>query len=79
MNNLEKYNNVFNEVLDLKLKELNKNFNDDDIPEWDSVTHLTLVDAIEDEFDVMLESDDILEFRTYSKGKEILKNHEVEI
>ena len=40
---------------------------------WDSVGHMTLVANLEDTFDVMLETDDIVELSSYEKGIEILK------
>ena len=46
---------------------------------WDSVGHMNLVANIEDAFDVMMETDDIIDLSSYEKGKEILtKNYNVE-
>lgn len=39
---------------------------------WDSVGHINLMNAIEEEFDVSLEPDDILDFKSFAIGKEIL-------
>lgn len=39
---------------------------------WDSVGHVNLMNAIEEEFDVSLEPDDILDFKSFAIGKEIL-------
>ena len=49
------------------------------VPLWDSVGHMTLVAALEDAFDIMMETDDIIDLSSYEKGKEILKKYEVEI
>ena len=46
------------------------------IQEWDSVGHMTLISALEDAFDIMLESDDIISFKTYEQGLEILSKEE---
>ena len=40
---------------------------------------MSLVAAIEDAFDIMMEMDDIIDLSSYEKGKEILKKYEVEI
>ena len=40
---------------------------------------MTLVAAIEDAFDIVLDTDDIITFDSFEKGKEILKKYEVEI
>ena len=42
------------------------------IPEWDSVGHMGLVAALEDAFDIMMDTDDIIDFSSYNKGIEIL-------
>lgn len=47
------------------------------IPEWDSVAHMSLVAAIEDEFDIMLDTDDIIDMSSFKKAKEILAKYGV--
>jgi len=34
--------------------------------------HMSLIAALEDAFDIMLETDDIIDMSSYEKGKEIL-------
>jgi acyl carrier protein len=46
---------------------------------WDSVGHMSLVAALEDAFDIMLEMDDIVDLSSFEKGKEILRKYDVEI
>lgn len=78
MSNLEKYNKVFCETLNVTEDKL-ANLKYQDVELWDSVGHMTLVANLEDEFDIMFETDDIVDFSSYEKGKEILsKNYEVE-
>lgn len=40
--------------------------------EWDSVGHMALVVELESEFDVMLDTDDILGLSSVAKAREIL-------
>lgn len=42
---------------------------------WDSLTHLNIVAAIEESFDIMLETDDVLDMSSYSKATEILAKY----
>jgi len=79
MNNLEKLNAVFVEIFHVEINQLNDNFNIETVPNWDSVTQLSLVTAIEDEFNIMLDTDDILDFKSYSIAKEILKKYQIEL
>ena len=47
------------------------------IPEWDSVAHMLLVGEIEAVFDVMLETQDVLDMSSFPKAREILTRHGV--
>ena len=75
MENLKKYNNIFCRVLNVNNSALNEKFTFKDVPQWDSVAHLTLISELEDEFDVLFESEDILHFGSYLNGIEILKRY----
>ena len=76
MTNLEKYNAAFCETLNVEEAKL-AGLKYQDIPEWDSVGHMSLVAAIEDAFDIMMETDDIIDLSSYEKGKEILNKYDV--
>lgn len=76
MNNLEKYNQVFCETLQLTEDKL-VGLKYQDVELWDSVGHMTLVAALEDAFDIMMETDDIIDLSSYEKGKEILSKYDV--
>ena len=77
MTNLEKLNNIFVEVFSVEESALGADFNNITVESWDSVHQLSLTSAVEDEFDIMLDGEDILEFSSYEKAKEILKKYEV--
>jgi acyl carrier protein len=47
------------------------------IPEWDSVAHMALVAEIEDSYDVMLDTDDIVAMSSVAKIREILGKYDV--
>lgn len=44
-------------------------------PGWDSVAHMTLIAALETEFDCMLEMDEILDMSSFYKAIEIMKKY----
>jgi acyl carrier protein len=79
MSNLEKYNEAFIESFGVEKEALENNLEYNTIDEWDSIGHMSLMAALEDAFDIMLETEDIIEFSDYEKGKEILKKYDVEI
>ena len=71
MSNLEKYNQAFCESLEICEDQLAVlKYQGTEL--WDSVGHMTLVAAIEDAFDIMMETDDIVDLSSYEKGKQIL-------
>ena len=78
MSNNEKYQNIFMEVFSAEAEDLNGGFNFKDVEKWDSLTHLTLISELEDAFDVMFDTDDILHFGGYENGKKILAGYGVE-
>jgi acyl carrier protein len=49
-----------------------------DIKEWDSVGHMALVGALEDAFDVMLDTDDVIDMSSFDKAVEILGKYDVD-
>ena len=49
---LEKLNEVFHDVFDNNDIVVTEQTNAHDIEEWDSLIHITLISAVEDEFDV---------------------------
>lgn len=77
MNNYEKYVKCFCEVLSLEKDFVKENVKLNETPDWDSVGHMELITAIEDEFDIMFDTEDILDFTTYEVGIEILKKHNI--
>ena len=79
MTNLEKLNKIFCEVFSVEEAALNSEFNKDHVEGWDSVRQLSLTASIEDEFDIMLDAEDILEFTSYDNAKQVLAKYEIEL
>lgn len=71
MNNLQKLNDTFVSsfgVDESQVSELSKCNADN----WDSVGHMTLITYLEDNFDIMIDSEDIMDFTSYQQTKAIL-------
>ena len=75
MSNLEKYNAAFVEAFEIREDQL-AGLKYQDITAWDSVGHMTLIASLEEAFDIMMDTDDIIDFNSYEKGKEILSKEE---
>ncbi len=77
MSNSEKYNQVFIKTFEIAEEQLN-DLKYQDISVWDSVGHMNLIAALEETFDIMMDTDDIIDLSSYEKGKEILaENYDV--
>ena len=79
MSNLEKLNNIFCEVFSVEKTALNADFDNTTVDGWDSVHQLSLTSAVEDEFDIMLDAEDILEFNSYENAKKILAKYNIDL
>lgn len=79
MSNLEKYNQVFCQLFLLEEGFNGNEVKINDTEDWDSVGHMELITALEDTFDIMFETDDILGLTSYLEGIEILKKYDVEM
>lgn len=47
-------------------------------PGWDSVAHMALVATLDSTFDIMLDTDDVLDLSSYGKAREILQKYGVQ-
>ena len=74
MENENKLKKTFGSALSVAEDKINDSLEYNGIPEWDSIGHMTLISAIEDEFKISIETDDIIDFSGFKKGKEILSS-----
>ncbi|EGT4353357.1 acyl carrier protein [Cronobacter sakazakii] len=78
MTNLVKYNTIFMETFEVP-EDVLADYKYQDTPSWDSVGHMTMIAALEETFDIMMDTEDIIDFTSWQKGKEILQKYDVEI
>ena len=71
MSNLDIYKKTFISSLSIDDKVFSEKLEYNEIPEWDSIGHMTLMSGLEEAFGITLETDDIIDFSSYIKGKEI--------
>ena len=60
---MEKLNEVFREVFDNESITVSDSTTAKDINEWDSLTHITLISEIEEEFEVEFEMEDVTQMK----------------
>jgi len=77
MNNREKLIEVFVQSLGVKSSIITDELQYNSISEWDSVAHMSLIAELEDVFDIMLDTDDIIDMSSPAKAREILIKYDV--
>jgi acyl carrier protein len=78
MTNKEKYDQIFIDCFSVDKSALNDEFVYQCVPEWDSVGHMGMISAIEEAFDIMMETDDIIDFGSYTTGMVTVAKYGVE-
>ena len=78
MKNYEKLINCFTESLKISEDLVNDNLKYQSIPQWDSIAHMALVAQVESQFDIMLDTEEILDMSSVYEIKKILIKHDIE-
>ena len=78
MDNIDKYNKVFIDSFSVTQADL-EGLEYQSIEQWDSVGHMSLITMLEDTFGIMMDTDDIIDFSSYKKGKEILAKYDLSL
>ncbi len=73
--NYEKLRKSFSEALNLEIEAVTNDLAYQSIVEWDSISHMILISQIEEDFDISLETDDVIEMSSVEKAQEILAKH----
>ena len=60
----EKLCRIFKDVFDDDSLQISEQTTQDDVPDWDSLMHITLFSEIEDKFDVRLQMKDVIKLHS---------------
>ena len=77
MKNKKKYIEIFTKSFSMDVKKFDEKIKYNDIPEWDSIGHMTLMSELEEGFKISIETDDIIDFSSFKKGIQILKKYKI--
>lgn len=78
MTNIEKLVNAFSEALGIDASLVVDSLEYQSIPEWDSISHMILISQLEDDFNVSIDTDDVIDMSSVLKAKEILTKHNIQ-
>lgn len=71
----ERVQQVFVQTFNVPEDLINDELKYSEIPQWDSVAHMSLIVALEDEFDIMIDTDDVIDMSSFKKAKEIVAKY----
>lgn len=77
MDNQQKLVQVFVDALGISADDVIDSLTYSTIKEWDSTAHMILIAELEDRFDIMLDTDDIIDMSSVAKAKEILTKYDI--
>jgi len=75
----KQYDQAFMTAFEIDCSALGPDLKYESIQEWDSIGHMGLIAELEDSFDISMEMDDIIDFSSYERGKEIIKKYNIDI
>uniref|UniRef100_UPI004048AA54 acyl carrier protein n=1 Tax=Shewanella baltica TaxID=62322 RepID=UPI004048AA54 len=69
---------LFSNALGLDIEKIHDELAYNSVPEWDSVAHMGLIAQLEDAYDVLLDTDDIIDMSSVGKARVILAKYGVD-
>ena len=72
---MDKISEIIIEILKVSEEDTYQNLGMDDVANWDSLTHMNLIVAIEDEFGIEISGDDIAEMIYFESIKKIVAKY----
>ena len=72
---IKNYNEIFYKIFEII--EINEDLSYGKITEWDSIGHMKLISEIEEYFDIMMDPEDIINFKSYKDGLIILEKYDI--
>lgn len=71
----DRVKNVFVECLGISADIVTDDLECASIPQWDSISQMSVIVGLEDEFDIVIEADDAVEMNSVKKALEIVNKY----
>lgn len=78
MDNQQKLIGAFTQSLGIEASQVSDALSYNSIPQWDSTAHMILIAELENVFQLMLDTDDIIDLSSFAQAKAILSKYEVD-
>lgn len=73
--NVEELSALFVEELNIEAALVVDSLEYNTLPEWDSIAHMRLIVAIEDKYDIMIDTDDVIDMSTFKLAGDIINKY----
>ncbi len=77
--NDQRLEKIFSQSLNLPLDQVQESLGYRSVPQWDSISHMALVAALEKEFGIFIDTQDVIDMSSVAKAREILKKYGVTV
>lgn len=79
MNTTQTLQDIIAAALSIPAEQVTDDLSYQSIAEWDSVSHIYLITELEAAFNIIIDTDEVLEMSSVEKVKETLRKHNIEI
>ncbi|MEV0617357.1 acyl carrier protein [Nonomuraea sp. NPDC050404] len=77
MSHLDRLRDVFRLALNLPADADVDGLEYRSIPQWDSLAHMALIAAMEDQFSIMIDTDEMIDMSSFEEATRLLEKHGV--
>ena len=79
MSNRYRYDSAFRSAFELDSTYQLSDLRYQSIEDWDSIGHMALMSELEDAFDIIIKTEDLIQFESYIQGAEILTRYSIDL
>jgi acyl carrier protein len=69
---------AFSRALAIPIERVTDDLRYEGTGEWDSIAHMQLIAAIDQTFDIMLDTEDVLDLSSFAQAKVLLRKYNIE-
>ncbi len=72
---VERLRRIFADTFNIPVEMVTDDLSYNSIREWDSIAHMALIAALDREFEIMIDTEDVIDMSTFGKAREILAKY----
>jgi acyl carrier protein len=69
---------AFSRALAIPIESVSDALRYEGIGEWDSIAHMQLIAAIDQTFEIMMDTEDVLDLNSFAQAKVLLRKYNIE-